>query len=654
VECFNLIHNNSDVMLNVARFWIFFSTLLVSAGWILSALHQLNRLGYGVIFALAGIAAIFWQRKTKWRPLKNPAQLFQKFCRRFKRPAPILFLLLVLLALTSGAIFPDLNYDSDAYRLPRVFHWLWFGQWHWIHTFDARMNIAACGFEWLCAPLILFTHTDRFLFLINWISYLLLPGLIFSVFTRLQVRPRVAWWWMWFLAAGWCFVLQAGSVDNDSLAAVYILASVDLALRAREKNSATDLWLSLLAAALATGVKQTNLPLMLLWAIAAWPSRQLVWTRPMGSFFVAASGVLVSIVPVSILNYEHYGTWLPADVIGLPSEGKFHLNPFWGVIGNAFCIPLQNLMLPFHELLPPFFRYSIPLWNEQMRQFLHTPFGAHFSSFENFGYLSSVYYRGICEGNAGIGLGICILIFATFLGIRRLRKADNDEIIRYDRFLSLLRLVPWALLLLFMAKVGTFSNARHLAPYYIFLFPLFLVKAGHAKVMRRPRWQRLGLEIMALAALVVAAAGNRPLLPLPTLWEMLHKKFPANELVADQYSRYTESDYHAAQGRKNFLDQSIPPDETVVGYYPNLCDVDEPSLWLPYGQRRVECISPGDSPERLRSLGVHYIVAHLYPQDGSITNWMGKYRGILVAQYTFPRPSIKTVAPPDLYLVRLN
>ena len=79
-------------MLNVVRFWILLSTLLVSAGWILSALHQLNRMGYGVVFALAGIAAVFWQRKTKWRPQKNPAQLYQKFRRRFKRPAPLFFL----------------------------------------------------------------------------------------------------------------------------------------------------------------------------------------------------------------------------------------------------------------------------------------------------------------------------------------------------------------------------------------------------------------------------------------------------------------------------------------------------------------------------------------------------------------------------------
>ena len=641
-------------MLMLVRVWILISALLVGAGWILSALHQLNRTGYGIVFTLAGIVTICRLGKTKWRPRQNPAQLFQKLRRRFKRPAPIFFLLLVLLAFLSAALLPDLNYDTDAYRLPRVLHWLWFGQWHWIHTFDARMNIAACGYEWLTAPLILFTHTDRFLFLINWISYLMLPGLIFSVFTRLQVRPRVAWWWMWFLAAGWCFALQAGSTDNDSLAAVYILAAVDLALRAREKNSPSDLWLSLLAAALATGVKQTNLPLALLWLIAAWPGLRLFLSRPFTSLIVAAFALLVSVVPISILNYIHCGTWLPLDVPGLPSAGRFHLNPFWGVIGNMFCIPVQNLLPPFHELLPPYFRFSVSLWNEQMRHFLFTPFGSHFSSFENFGYLSAVYYRGICEGNAGIGLGVCILIPATLLEMRRQRKTGSTtgEIFHHDRIQFLLRTVPWALLLLFMAKVGTFSNARQLAPYYILLFPLFLVMHRHSKVVRQRRWQRLGLEIMAFTAIVVAAAGNRPLLPLPAVWNVLHAKFPKNELVSDQYARYAESDYEAAKARKIFLDKSLPPDENVVGYYPVLCDVDEPSLWLPYGRRRVECIAPGDSPERLRSLGIHYVVVHL--QDGGIAKWMGKYHGTLAAQYTFPRPSIKIAAPPDLFLVRLN
>ncbi len=642
-------------MLNLVRLWILLSTLLVSAGWILSAVHQLNRADYATIFAIAGIGFYFWRRRSHWHPQKNPTQLFQKFRRRFKRPAPFIFLLLALLAILSGALLPDLNYDTDAYKLPRVCHWLWAGKWHWIHTFDPRMNIAACGFEWLCAPLILFTHTDRFVFLINWFSYLLLPGLIFSVFTRLQVRPRVAWWWMWFLAAGWCFALQAGSTDNDSLAAVYILAAVDLALRARERKSAADLWLSLLAAALATGVKQTNLPLALLWLMAAWPGLRLFRTRPAASMSAAVLGLLISVVPISILNYRHYGTWLPTNLPGLPSMGRFHLNPFWGIIGNAFCIPLQNLMPPFHELLPPYFRFSVSLWNEQMRTFLQTPFGAHFSSFENFGYLSAEYYRSLCSGNAGIGLGVCILTFATFLELRRQRKnIPAGIIIPRDPLRSWLRAVPWLLLLLFMAEVGTFSSARHLAPYYIFLFPIFLVKPGQARVVRQARWQRLGLEIMVLTVLVVAGAGNRPLLPLPALWQALHAKFPDNELVTDQHLRYAESDYVAAAARKNFLNKSLPPDETVVGYYATSFNLDEPALWLPYGRRRVECIAPGDPPERLRLPGVHYAVVHLLPAAGGITNWLEKYNGTLAGQYTFPRTSGKKELPVDLYLVRLN
>jgi len=642
-------------MLTAVRIWILLSTLLVSAGWILSALHQLNRLGYGVVIALAGLVAVVGQKKSGWPTLKSSSRFCHKLARRCHRPLPLIFFLLALLAFLSALLLPDLNYDSAAYKLPRVFHWLWLEQWHWIHTGDPRMNICACGFEWMSAPIILFTHTDRLVFLINWISFLLLPGLIFSLFTRLQVRPRVAWWWMWLLASGWCYVLQAGSVDNDSVAAVYILAAVDLALRAGEKKSAADLWLSLLAAALATGVKQTNLPLGFLWLIAAWPNLRLFIVRPLAGAVAVFFGLLVSVVPISILNYQHYRTWLPVDVAGLPSAGKFHLDPFWGVIGNAFCIPLQNLMPPLHELLPPLFRYSVSLWNEQMRHFLLTPFGAHFSSFENFGYLSGAYYHGICEGNAGLGLGLCILILVSVLELRRQRKAGSPGFnISPDPQLFWLRAAPWALLLLFMAKVGTFSIARHLAPYYLFLFPIFLVQARHVDVVRQPRWRQFGVEMMALAVVVLVTAGNRPLFPLPVIWEKLHAKFPDSALVADQNARYAESDYQAALARKNFLNNALPPAETVVGYYPNLCDVDELGLWLPYGRRRVECIAAGDSPASLRVRGIRYAVVHLQQLDGSITDWAGKYHGTLVGQYAFPTPSAPVSPPLELYFVRLD
>ncbi len=54
--------------------------------------------------------------------------------------------------------------------------------------------------EWMMAPPFLLFKTDRLFFLIDFISYLFLPGLIFSVFNGLGIGKRISWWWMWGLA----------------------------------------------------------------------------------------------------------------------------------------------------------------------------------------------------------------------------------------------------------------------------------------------------------------------------------------------------------------------------------------------------------------------------------------------------------------------
>jgi hypothetical protein len=420
----------------------------------------------------------------------------------------------------------------------------------------------------------------------------------------------------------------------------------------------TDLWLSLLAAALATGAKQTNIPLAALWFIAAWPALPLLWKNPLRTIVVAGLGLLVSIVPISVLNYHYCGTWMPLKSTGVAALGEFHLNPFWGVVGNALCIPVQNLLPPFYELLPPFYSYWTPLWNELMRNFLHTSFGAHFSSFENFGYLSGIYYHGISEGNAGLGLGLCIMIFAAIREIRHLKKTTPFKSVVDSAFhFRLMHMAPWGLLLLFMAKVGTFENARQLTPYYVFLFPGWLAKPAHTGVTRQRRWQRLGLVIMAVTAALVAASGDRPLFPARAFWGPLREKFPDAEIVSSECARYLESFYQITQARRDFVKRVLPKDETVVGYYAEISDVDETGAWLPYGHRRVECIAPDDKPECLHSLGIRYVLvngAAVQKTHGGIQNWMNQYNATRVDDFTFPRPELKTFVKPDLYLVRLN
>ena len=629
-------------MLNAVRIWILFSTLLVAAGWILSALHELNRAGYGVVLALAAIATVFWQRKTGWKPKKNLRQLFQKLKKRFKQPAPLLFLLLALLSFLGGVLYAPSNGDSNAYRIPRVLHWLAAQQWHWIHTFDSRMNIAACGFEWLSAPLILFAHTDRPVFLINAVSYCMLPGLIFSVFTRLQVRPRTAWWWMWILSSGWCFAMQAGSVVNDSFAAIYALAAVDFALRAKERDSATDLWISMFAAALLTAAKQTNIPLVLLWFIAAWPALSLLKRRFISSVAVTAIALLVSVLPTTFFNWHHSGNWMGFTANGFASSPA-KISPFWGIIGNTFCILIQNL-------LPPFFPWA-EKWDASMERFVATPFGQHFASFEHFGRLSFGKH-GVNEGNAGIGLLICIFILISIFAAHRISKKIGGGIIADHRQRRWLRVIPWALLLIFMAKVGSYENARQLAPYYPFFFAIFLVKPAHTVLARCRWWQRTGLFLMLFTLALLVIARSRPLFPAQTILHCLHAAFPNSHLITRaEFSFNVRSS--VVQKQREWVNDKLVGKQ-LLGYATTIGSA-EPGLWFPWGQRRVIRVTPDDSTETLRARGIHFVVVDSLALNFSretIEQWMEKFDGKLVGQIDFrTQPNLPTTY---LYLVELE
>src|ERR1700722_11920245 len=138
-------------MPTVAAIWIWFCVYLNCAGWILSAISELNARGYAAALAIWFAALFVWKQK-------NSAQIFpqlrlSKFRRRFRKPFPLAFLGLAAMAFLGGAIYAPNNCDALTYRVPRVLQWLAANQWQWIHTPDARMNTRASGFEWLTAPL---------------------------------------------------------------------------------------------------------------------------------------------------------------------------------------------------------------------------------------------------------------------------------------------------------------------------------------------------------------------------------------------------------------------------------------------------------------------------------------------------------------------
>ena len=628
-------------MLPLVTLWILFSTLLVAGGWGLSVLHQLNTTGYGALFIVAALVT-GWQ----WRPAGPAAGQFfhrswSKIRRRGRRPLPILFFVLALMSLAEGLLYVPTNADSNGYRIPRVLHWLAEGRWNWIHTYDLRMNMASCNFEWLSAPLMLFLHSDRPVFLINWVSYLLLPGLIFSVFVRIGVRPRVAWWWMWLLPSGWCYVFQAASTVNDSFAVVYALAAVDFALRARRSGRLTDWWLSLLSAGLLTGTKQTAIPLALLWLMAIAPAWRMIGRRFAATTLVGLLALLISGVPTMVLNRYYTGTISGMPAVVVPHTFFWKISPlpspFWGLLGNAFCLPVENLE-------PPLFPWA-PKWNDLMHRFGETPLGAHFIYFESFGSLRP----GISDATAGIGA--CLFLFAMICWLAGRRLAPRPTVIGRRDLNWWLRLVPWFLLLLFMAKIGTAQNARQFAPYYIFLFPALLVLPGQSPLTRQRWWQRVAWFILLFTAGLVVVARNHPLLPAQTVVEGLKARHPHWGFLAK--ADYLYSNRASIEIMRARVPAALPPAETVVGYAASV-GRSEPFVWLPFGHRRVEDVAPGDTREDLLAKGIHYVAvedSYLTHENITIDQWAAEVNGEVLDRWTFERDL--NAPPAGLFLVRL-
>jgi hypothetical protein len=622
-------------VLNAVRIWILLSTLLVASGWILSAFHELNRAGYCAVFALAAAAALFWRQKTK-RPGK-PAPFLPKLRRRFKRPAPAIFLILAVLTLIAGLLYIPSNGDSNAYRIPRMLHWLDREQWHWIPSLDQRVNVIGCNFEWLGMPILTFTRTDQYLFLPNWLSFLLMPGLLFSVFTRLGISRRVAWWWMWLLPSGWCYIMQAGSTINDSIGVVFALAAVDLAYRAREKKSDGGLCLAMLAVALLTGIKQTLLPLALPGLIAILPGFRLLLKHRIILAGTIAACLVVSFVPITLFNIHYTGRWIPK--LYAVEKTELH-SPFWGVVGNAFCMTAENLK-------PPIFPF-INSWNAMRAHFLQTPLGAHFQQFEDFGKLS----LGMGESSTGIGSGICLLLIVSLFWARHYRQRAEGTL-KNGAIEKFIIWCPWALMLLFMAKVGAVESSRQFSPYYVFLFPSLLMSDGQQILVRRKWWQGLGLAILLLAVALLITSRDRPLFPAQALTSWLHQKYPNSKFVA----RVTNS-YELVwdfENQRKLLGGILPPNEKVAGYAV-VVGTYEPALWFPLGVRSIVRILPGDTLEQLQQQQIHYIVvAGDFPSimGQTIQQYTANYDGKLVAKWNFftgtdmPQTSLYLISLPD-------
>jgi hypothetical protein len=571
----------------------------------------LNRTGYGIAFAAF---VIFLWLGHKELGLVPSGKFFcrKKFLRRFRRPLPLCFAALAVLIFLGGALYAPTNYTGISYRLPRVLQWLAHNQWCWIHTPNYRMNDRACGIEWLTAPLLLFTKSDRALFLLNFIPFLLLPGLVFSVFTRLGVRARVAWQWMWLLPTGYDFLLQAGSIANDTFPAVFALAAIDFAARAWRSRRAADLWHSILAAALLTGAKASNLPLLLPWAILIFPVLPLLRKKIVATVSVILLAALVSFLPMAILNNHYCGDWSGAKL-----EPAFMVmkNPWVGLWGNAFQLFLGNS-------IPPIFPLA-GWWNQ------HAPlFMPHFMTAAADDYFDSGFFsigELPTEDWSGVGFGVSLLLAVSVLGSVLIRKTKSETLanrtIIPTELSRCVLIAAWISLLAFCLKSGMTAPARLIAPYYTLVLPLLLVGAGQSQIIRRRWWKMLASGVLVLAFVVLIVSADRPLWPAKTILSNLHEKHPGQRLIARALKVYTV--YSERSDPLAGVRALLPTEIKTIGFIGTDDDTDI-SLWRPFDGRRVEHFFLTDPPEQIRQQ-VEYVAVggfNLKRNNTTLEEWL--------------------------------
>jgi hypothetical protein len=618
------------------QLFVLLAAIFSAAGWILSSIGQLNATGYSVVIALFALGLFIWNKmRFRISPVSTTGA-WRKWRRRFTRPLPLCFLLIALLILLGGILYAPNNYDALSYRIPRVLNWLAENRWHWIHTQDGRMNTRITGSEWLMAPFLALTKTDRAVFLINFACFILLPGLVFSTFSRLGVNRRVAWNWMWLAPSGYTFILGAGGNANDILGVLYAIAGMHFALRAAQLRRFSDFCFAILAGALLTNSKSSNLPLLLPIGVALLPALRLTLRRPLAATGVVLMAALISTIPNAWINTKKTGDWTgySVDSVGFNSAllAKYEnpsanaapqtlvlmiKDPLIGIAGNAAILTVENFV-------PPIFPKA-RAWNAFVDKKAPEIFGPKLH--DNFlrGFLKLRELQG--EETAGIGFGLSWLLLISLVAAAILSKhqTDADANVSSSVYKWMLVYSPWISLFVYMVKSSVTAGSRIIAPYYFFIIPSFLLCSGHKLLIRKRWWQRAAIAVYAVAFIALVVEAERPLWPAKTILNKL-AQHTGNSSIARAKTVY---DVYANRNDVfKPIRSLLPPDARDLGF---LCVSDEPptSLWRPFGSRRVRQLLLDDSRESLNKWNVKYVIARDF--GAALDQWLARVNGERVA-----------------------
>lgn len=495
------------------------------------------------------------------------------------------FGLVAVLSLAAALLYVPWSFDAVTYRLPRCLYWLAEGRWYWIGTLDGRLDYSSCGLEWQSIPLLLLTKTDRFLFLLSYLPFLLLPGLTYLGGRALGVARRPLLVWMWVLPCANSIALQCSGLQSDGYGVAYTVACLAFAGLAIRRRDPLACLFAGLAASLLTGAKVSNLPLMLplgvIFVVAAWRSdffrRPAVVSLPLLA--------LVSFLPLAAMSYRHTGTWT-----GDPNDQ-------WGFrTGNPVAAAVANLIIAGTDLTRPPVMVGTDAVNAAITraQSKISPFMAWLKkshkTFVGIGYGDMVY-----EGDAGPGFPIgCFLIGGTLLGWLIKMKPRIRRTTWWQSAVVGCGIVAWLVLL---SELGSGHSARNAVSYLpLLLFGYSRVRPFH-RFLRSKAAPPLAILAMSSVMLIIVLTPARPLMPLGLL-RVCQSVGPISSTVTGILEKYEL--WGNLRDDLKPMREHLPPGEALIGYACAFRDTSY-GLWKPLGSRvmveiGVPCKEPSLQP----------------------------------------------------------
>lgn len=198
---------------------------------ILSAFHKLAFSPFLVLWVVA-VALVFfrlWSARERVWP-------FFSVERSLATYIVIAFAAVTLLIALTAA--PN-NWDSQAYHLPRIEHWIQDGSFAYYPAWNVRQNEFAPLSEILLLQTRILSGSDIYYLLIQWISMVSCVASVFRITRQLGGSREQCWIAAVFLVTLPIGILESTSTQNDYTEAAFLLAFITLGLEVIERPNAS-------------------------------------------------------------------------------------------------------------------------------------------------------------------------------------------------------------------------------------------------------------------------------------------------------------------------------------------------------------------------------------------------------------------------------